>query len=107
MGEIEIQSEILGWLKRHGVWHVRIPNGGVRHAGIRKKNPLAGLPDIMGVLPGTEGRLFMIEVKSKDGKLSETQAEVISDLRHEGVLVIVARQLSDVQEELLKFELAI
>lgn len=95
--EVELQSKILAWLREKGIWHRRLPVGAVRHGGIRKRSPLKGMPDILGVLPFSQGRMFCIEVKTLTS-LSKAQEEVISELEGEGVLVIVARSLRDVSD---------
>jgi len=94
--ESHTQSQILNWLRNHNVLHWRIPVGGVKHAGIRKKSPMRGFPDLMGCIPGTLGRMFAIEIKADDGNLSQCQKDVIFNLEKAGALVIVARSLQDV-----------
>lgn len=98
MTETEIQSDILAYLRHNNIWHRRLAVGGVRHAGIRKKSGLAGMPDIMTLLPGRSGRLVMIEVKTPVGKLSNEQRAVIEELEFEGVIVLVARAVEDVRK---------
>lgn len=93
--EAAILKEILAWLRLEGVWHRRVPLGPVKHGGIKKRNPLKGMPDILGILPNTEGRMFVIEVKDAS-KLSEDQKEVKYQLEFEGVLYIEAHSLEDV-----------
>lgn len=94
--ETEIQSQIMAWLRDNGIWHRRVPVGAVKHAGVRKRSSLKGMPDIMGIIPKSNGRVFFIEVKTEEGKLSQGQKDVIGELEEQGVLVIIARRLSDV-----------
>jgi hypothetical protein len=94
MRESEIQAEILSWLKARGIWHRRIPLGGVAHGGLRKKSPLVGMPDIMIII---RGQAIFIEVKDAKGKLSEIQRQTIAELERHGALVIIARSLDDIQ----------
>lgn len=97
MKEALIQSQILSWLTAEKIWHRRIPLGPVSHGGVRKKNPLRGMPDIIGIIPDSPGRMFAIEVKTQEGVLSPIQEETIKELEGEGVLVILARSLEDVR----------
>jgi ERCC4-related helicase len=62
--------------------------------GKAAKNPMAGFPDIAGLLSG--GRLFAIEVKAKDGITSEAQDKWIAKLKAGGALVLVAKSVSEV-----------
>lgn len=95
--EQEIQKQIMDWLKENDIWHRRIPVGAVKHAGVRKRSSLKGMPDIMGILPKSHGKAFFIEVKTDEGRLSEGQKLVIDELKEAGALVIIARRLSDVE----------
>lgn len=97
MTETETQKQIMDWLRDNHIWHRRIPVGAVKHAGVRKRSSLKGIPDIMGIIPKSNGRVFFIEVKTDEGRLSEGQKLVIGELEAEGVLVIIARRLSDVE----------
>jgi hypothetical protein len=96
--ESVIQREILGWLHRNGVLHWRVSLGPVIHSGgsLWAKNPMKGHPDIEGIFPNSEGRLFGIEVKSEDGKLSTEQKQVHENLISAGCIIMVCRTLSDV-----------
>ncbi len=96
MAERDIQKQILDWLKENGIWHRRIPLGAPRHAGVKKKNPMRGMPDIMFARPGSNGQMGFIEVKDLKGKLSDIQEEVIWELEQEDFLVIIAHSLDDV-----------
>jgi hypothetical protein len=64
--------------------------------GAYAKNPNSGQPDIFGIYKDRTGKLFAIEVKTEDGKLSEGQKEEIRELEKFGVFVIVARDLKTV-----------
>lgn len=98
MKEVEIQSQILSYLKEKGCWFRRIPVGAVAHGGKRKRSPLAGLPDIMVIIPSQGSRLCFIEVKTKVGRLSPIQESTMAELRELGVMVILARSVADVAQ---------
>lgn len=98
MKEVDIQSAILAYLKAKGCWFRRIPVGAVAHGGKRKRSPLAGLPDIMVIIPSQNSRLCFIEVKTKVGRLSEVQEKTLAELRALGVMVILARSVEDVAQ---------
>lgn len=69
--------------------------------GFQAPHPLKGFPDIFGYFP--DGRGFAIEVKSKTGKVSDVQALWHARLNQEGVLVIVARSIEDVETALKEY----
>ena len=100
MIEQDIQREILGWLSSQGIFHWRVSLGGVKHGGVRKKNPMAGHPDIAGIIPNSGGRYFAIEVKKPKEKAEEHQVGWLKRLHDSGCLVFVARSLEDVQRML-------
>lgn len=82
------------------VWRVALGPAIRGKSGVRTKNPMRGFPDLAGIVPGTAGQLFAIEVKKpKQGRLSEEQEVWISRLSERGVLTIVARSLDDVMIE--------
>ncbi len=95
--EIDIQRDVLDYLTRNRVLHWRVPLGPVLHGGIRKKNPMTGWPDILGVVPNSNGKLLAIEVKTPKGKVAPHQEEVMRSLRNSGCLVITARSVEDVR----------
>lgn len=80
--------------------HWRVPLGGVTQAGgkFRTRNPMTGHPDIAGILPGTAGRYFTVEVKAARGKFSTMQLKWRYDLEQSGCLVVSARSLQDVRD---------
>ncbi len=86
----------MDWLKAKGILHWRQHLGAVRVKGARIKNPMKGFPDIAGVLPDTDGQLFVIEVKQEAGRFSMEQIEWMTILRNAGVLYIVATSVEDV-----------
>lgn len=57
-----------------------------------------GVPDILGVLPG--GRALMIEIKRPNGKVSDAQANFVSNARDMGALAFFAWSVEDVIKEL-------
>lgn len=98
--EAAIQREIMDYLEHNRVLFWRVPVGPVMHGGMRKKNPLAGMPDIMFHLPGSTGKMGFIEIKrpgSKPRKDQAHQLEVHKQLRRANFLVIDATNLQDVR----------
>lgn len=95
--EIQIQKQIVDWLRASGYECWRMSLGGVkRRGGVMAKNPLKGFPDLFGVLPGGKGVMYTIEVKTPEGSLSEAQKEWNKKLTKAGVKVIVASDLETV-----------
>jgi len=106
--ESEIQALIISYLtiNKYVFWRnyvgPKIVNVGTQKRFI--KSPMAGLPDIIGVLKNQPGRMFAIEIKNAKGRLSELQTEWVRKLEAAGVLVIVTRNLDQVIDILVKEE---
>lgn len=101
MKESDIQKSILQWLEIKQYCHWRNFVGPVVHRGNNfAKNPMAGLPDIIGVMKNRPGVMFAIEVKAEDGRLSDKQKEWLGDLTKAGVLAFVAYDLQTVIDAL-------
>ena len=98
--ESDIQKAILQFLKAKNILHWRVNLGAVMHningKMIFRKNPMRGFPDIAGVV---EGRMFAIEVKSLNGKMSEPQIEWKDKLESNGVKYIIATSVEDIEKE--------
>lgn len=97
--EQDIQKEILDWLSAsgHKVWKNYLGPKLIK-GGYFTKNPNAGQPDIFGIHGDRTGKLFAIEVKTQEGRLSEGQKNEIRELEKYGVLVVIARDLNTVIE---------
>ena len=97
--EQDIQKEILDWLSAsgHKVWKNYLGPKLIK-GGYFTRNPNAGQPDIFGIHKDKTGKLFAIEVKTKEGRLSDGQKNEIRELEKFGVFVIVARDLNTVIE---------
>lgn len=92
--EKTIQRSILKWLSTTGLLHWR-QNAGVLFVGPRRVTlGLAGLPDIILIVPPT-GRFVGLEVKSKTGKMREAQIEFMQRLKGAGGGYHVVRSLDD------------
>lgn len=57
-----------------------------------------GVPDITGIMD--DGRILLIEVKTKTGRLSQHQREFHEQAKNMGALLIVGRSVEDVQKGL-------
>lgn len=99
MKENEIQKQILQYLESKNYMHWRNYVGPILrgHNKMLSKNPMSGMPDILGIL-NSHHRLFAIEVKTKKGKLHEKQHMWIDRLIKAGTLCLVARHVDDVRE---------
>jgi hypothetical protein len=104
MLESEIQRSILDWLEAEGIWHRRLSLGAVKVKGARRRNPLIGFPDIFGLLRSGTGRMFVIEVKTKTGRMRPEQETVRRELETQGALYILARSLDDVVSTFQHYE---
>lgn len=101
--EQDVQRAILDFLDAKGVTHWRCNLGGVRRSGIgMTKNPMKGFPDIAGVMPGGDGRLFGIEVKRPrdSARLSPEQIAWRDKLTKSGAVHVIATSVEDVKRAL-------
>ena len=96
--EKEIQAEIVAYLDGRGIAVWRFPGQAVLKGGKRTKSHLKGFPDLFGICPGRDGKLFVIEVKTDKGKFYPEQLEWLQLLRELGCKTIVARSVQDVVE---------
>lgn len=101
MKESEIERGIMQYLairhipaiQTHGFHH--LPGGGVRVIRPHRK----GVPDIVCTLPWS-GRTCLIEVKDEDGIVSAEQEEVLREFHGAKALVMVARSVQDVADQI-------
>ncbi len=92
--EVELQAQIMNYLKSKGILVWRMPQGGVRRkSGAVAKSPIAGFPDIAGLYLG---RFFAFEIKLKTGKASAQQNAWINVLCANGAFADIVRSLKDV-----------
>jgi hypothetical protein len=92
--EVEIQKAITDWLSANNYTFWRNFVGPrIAKGKFFIKNPMAGLPDILGILKNYPGKLFGIEIKSDSGKLSEDQKAWIRKLELSGATILVTRDL--------------
>jgi hypothetical protein len=104
MKESNLQRAVIKWLRLHRVEHWRMPLGAVLHqAGgkmIYKKNPLKGFPDLAGLVTRGphRGRLWVIELKSANGRLSNEQKEWAERLKNGGAAYAVVKSLTDLTD---------
>jgi hypothetical protein len=106
--ETIIQRDIIAMLKSNFVFCWRNYMGPVFFAGgAARKNPNKGMPDIAGIIPDSNGRIFFIEVKTEKGKLSDEQTTWMLKLRDKGVIVLIARSVLDVQQEFNKIGISL
>jgi hypothetical protein len=87
------------WLDAMGILHWRVSIAALPVSGgkFRRKNPIAGHPDLAGVIAG--GRYFAIEVKrpGKGANLSEAQLSWKRKLEAAGVIYVIATSVQDVK----------
>lgn len=75
-------------------------NSGVTVLGVGKSKRVirgapAGSPDILGVIPGSDGSLFGLELKTATGRVTDTQRDWHERAKAQGVRVAVARGVSE------------
>jgi len=101
--ESDIQTLILDWLNRKGVFSFRVNTAGVYDS---RKNiyrtpgryTLKGTSDVLGILP--TGRFLAVEVKSATGRVTVEQRAFLDRINKSGGIAFVARSLQDVERNL-------
>jgi len=61
----------------------------------------SGLPDILGVY---HGRIFVVEVKDEEGKLSLMQKLTLGYIREAGGKILIAKELKQVKKFIKEFD---
>lgn len=84
MRESDLQKMVLSYLKLNHYFHYRNFVGPVLAGGMRRKNPMKGLPDI--IMCDRKGHMIGIELKSDKGKLSGEQMEWQEKFHNHGVI---------------------
>lgn len=99
--EFEIRDRIVEYLEKRNILCWKDPKPiYTSKRGFSKSN---GVPDIHAILP--DGRYLGIEVKTKTGKLSDSQKKFFEKVSHTKAIVILARSLDDVMNCLTKEKL--
>ena len=100
--EARIQAAIVEWIRWCAPQTVvfAIPNGGLRGkaeaARLRWTGVQAGMPDLAILAP--VGKVFFLEVKAPDGRLSADQAEMFDQLVALGIGAAIVRSIDDARE---------
>jgi hypothetical protein len=97
--ESDLLRSVLQALALHRVFCWR-NNSGVTVLGKGKARRVirgapAGSPDILGVIPGSDGALFGFELKTATGRVSASQREWHEKARAQGVRIAVVRSVKD------------
>lgn len=98
--ESDVVRTCLDYLTIRGVWAWRQNQGAVplKGGGYRRFVGVRGQSDIIGVLPG--GRFLALEIKTKTGRLSTCQKQFLEDVRRQGGLALVIRDVRDLVDAL-------
>ena len=108
--EAREQCRLVAALRRH--WSVldtsnrpivfSVPNGGQRNAAeganLKTQGALAGIPDLIIWLPA--GRSILLEMKARDGRLSQSQKDIHAQATQLGFPVITAYSAEDALQQL-------
>lgn len=82
--EHEEQAGFVKWFRENypSLMIFAIPNGDKRHISVAKRlkteGVLKGIPDLQIVLP--DEKVLWVEMKKEDGKLSQSQKDILSQL---------------------------
>jgi hypothetical protein len=106
MTETDLKRDILGYLRRRGIWATRVQSGMVHYRGHVMRLAEEGTPDILGCLP--DGRHLAVEVKlprwkprnEADRRRFELQQAYCDHVTRAGGVGLVARSVEDVEERL-------
>jgi len=118
--EVDIQRDILQFLRLKGIFAFRVNTGGVMRKGRWCPSPTVtkGTSDIIAIKPNQYGSIMYkgdshnfkllkdigqfvaIEVKAKGGKVSQDQQDFLDSVKEEGGIAIVAYSVNDVKAAL-------
>ena len=100
--EARLQAAVVEWIRWCAPQTVvfAIPNGGLRGkaeaARLRWTGVQAGIPDLAVLAP--VGKVFFLEVKAPDGRLSGEQREIFDRFVALGIDAAVVRSIEDVRQ---------
>ena len=86
VSETEIKKSIKSWLDRAGIFSFPVLQG---------LGSVRGIPDRIAIEPGT-GRFIAIEVKTKNGAVSDWQRKFLDQVEASGGIAIIARSVDEV-----------
>jgi hypothetical protein len=92
----DLLNACLAYLHLAGVMAWQVQAGGMKKGTHWIRLAPAGHPDIAGILPG--GRALYVEVKTGVGKLTAAQAAWHLNATQAGALVLVVRDVRELQE---------
>lgn len=100
MAERDVVKGCLRLLALKGVFSWRQNTAGIFNpkSGRHFFHGLAGVPDILGILPS--GRFLGIECKSSEGRQSQSQAEFQAQCERAGGLYLLVRSASELADKL-------
>jgi hypothetical protein len=106
MTEKELENKILGYLVNRGIFCFKVETQGTfdsRFGAYRKGSVyhIRGVSDICGIL--NDGRFLAIEVKTPTGRVSPEQTFFINKINKKGGLAFIARNIEDVEKNLLHY----
>jgi len=109
ISEFQIQRAVCIHLREHAHpdvvwWHT--PNGGARDVregvAFKQAGVLPGIPDLLFL---HRGRLFGLELKDENGRLSASQIEIAGRLQAQGALWAWANSLAGAKAQLVAWGL--
>lgn len=103
----------MSYMDFKGIFYWRMPIGAVlqqvRSKGkkreVYKPSPIRGFPDLCGIFTRThKGRMFVVELKSHKGRVSEHQKNWLEKIHKAGGAAAVIRSLDELIEFFKKYE---
>lgn len=94
MTESQLLTDVLKWLKIRRVVYWRntsTPVPGRTYKGRR------GVADILGICPGSFGRLLALELKARKGDTSDDQKKWLAEVASAGAMTLVVRDIADLE----------
>lgn len=103
--ESQIQSASVNWFRyEYPKWSKNlfsVPNGGYRHIAtaraIKREGAVAGVADLLLLLPTDTYHGLLIEMKTAKGKLSKNQKMWLNHMSHFDYLPVVCHSVTDFQ----------
>lgn len=99
------QVMLINWFKMQYKQYIifAIPNGGNRNVFEAKKlkdeGVLAGIPDLQII---ADNKVIFVEMKTRKGKLSKVQKDLIPKIRKLGIDVIIGYGFEDAKNKILE-----
>lgn len=105
--EAQEQIKFVNWLRKQGFRPHHSPNGGHRNVleaiKFKRMGTSSGFPDVFVPFPSGNFHGFFCEMKSLNGKVSESQNDWIMYLKEQGYFAVVANSNEAAQAHFMDY----